>query len=143
MPAAYAQGTDGRVREGATDVILAFIEEWKVTKSLTAYGPDTFENPADTNGVVWKRKSMKSMAEGSATVTGWYDVGTNSETILFLGKAVILDLLLTKTTPFGLANLAGVISKVEFGNKATATQPATFSAEVSLDGIVPPAATTT
>ncbi len=143
MPPTYAQGTDGRVREGALNTIVAFIEEWKVTKSLTAYGPDTFENAADTNGVVWKRKGMKSMAEATATMTGWFDIDTNSETVLFLGKSVVLDLLLFKASPFGLGNLAGTISKIEYGNKATATQPATFSAEVALDGLVPAAAVAT
>lgn len=139
MSAAFAAGTDGRVREGVGNTNLAEIEEWKITKSGTAYGANTFENTADANGVVWEKADKFSMAGAVVTGSGFFNIGDNSETTLYLGKSATLDLFLNKATPFGITDVVVKITKIEYGNKATATSCAPFSFEGKVHG-APPAA---
>lgn len=134
-----AVGTEGRVRVGAGDTVVAGISEWRITKQLAPIPILHFELGADGDGIVWK-VFEKGLAEATATVRGHYDVGDTTEGTVGIkvGATLALDLFFTRT-PFGYTNLAGFVTQFEAGTNVE-NQTATFNATVQMTGTVAVAA---
>lgn len=132
-------GTAGAIRTGVGDTQMAGIKSWSISKSLTRIAAPSFDLTADSNGVVWNSYSLNGLAEATADVTGWYDVGAasgGSEATLYIGAAVILDLLFDKSTPYGYRDLAAVVVEVTAGTDIEANKAATFSAKFRMSSSV-------
>lgn len=131
-------GTEGRVRTGAGDTVIAGVQEWRINKQLTPVPVNHFELTADGDGIVWQ-VFEKGLASATATLRGHYDVGTTpgpteSGGGIKVGATLALDLLFTRT-PFGYVNLAGFVTQFEAGTNVE-NQTGTFSATVQLTGTV-------
>jgi hypothetical protein len=103
MSLTFAPGTHGRVRDGSS--ILAGLFKWSIQKSLQMIQTPHFEVTADANGVPWMPQALYGFANATVEIGGSFDVGDNSETSLYIGKAVVLDLYFSKTLAFGPENL--------------------------------------
>lgn len=128
-------GTAGAIRTGA-NVAVAGIKSWSISKSLTRIAVPSFDITADGNGISWNLYSLNGLAEATADVTGWYNVGDTTESILYLGAAVTLDLLFNKTSPYGYQDIAAVVVEVSAGTDIEANKAATFSAKFRMTGAV-------
>lgn len=135
--ATFASGTGGRIREGAGSTVIAGISEWKISKQLAEVPTPHFELAADANSVVWNA-FLYGLADATVDLNGIFDVSGNSETTFYIGKTVVLDLLLTRT-PFGLLDLSGFVKSVSYGTNVN-NQPASFTAQIRLSGTVAAAA---
>lgn len=135
MSLAYKSGTAGAVRTGS-NVAVAGLKKWSINKQLNRIATPSFDLTADGNGVVWNSYSLNGLAEGTADVEGWYNTGDGTETILYIGAAVTLDLLFDKTTPYGYLDQAAVVVEVSASTDISANQAATFSAKFRFTGAV-------
>ncbi len=131
MPVTFASGTGGRVL--SSSVVVANISEWKLSKQVAAVPTNTFENAADAHSIVWE-KFLIGLANATADLNGLFDVGTNSETVFYIGMAVSLDLYLDRT-PLGPRSLVGFVKSVSYGTNVN-NQAASFSMQVQLSGLV-------
>lgn len=137
MALTYASGTDGRVRDGST--ALAGITKWSIDKQLQMIPTPSFSLSADSNGVVWNQFALKGLASGTVDISGHFDVGDNTETGLYIGKSVTLDLYLSVGSAFGYENLTGTVMSIQAGTDIEANKAATFACKVQLTGSVTPA----
>lgn len=137
MALTYASGTDGRIRDGAST--LAGITKWSIDKQLQMIPTPSFSLTADANGVVWNQFTLKGLASATVDISGHFDVGDNTETSLYVGKSVVLDLYLSVAGLFGPENLAGTVMSVQYGTDIEANKAASFSCKVQLTGTVTPA----
>lgn len=134
MAVAFASGTAGRIREGAGSTVIAGIAEWKISKQVAEIPTPHFELTADGNGVVWN-DFLYGLADATVDLSGLFNVGDNSESALYIGKAVVLDLLILRTGPFGLVDLVGFVKSVSYGTNVN-NQAASFTAQIRLSGTV-------
>ena len=135
-------GTEGRVRVGVGNTVVAGIQEWRINKQMTPIPVNHFELTADADSVVWSTFE-KGLASATVTIRGHYNVDATDKTEggtpgLRVGVAVLLDLLFTRT-PFGYTDLVGWVSQFEAGTNIE-NQTGTFSATVHLSGTVATAA---
>lgn len=137
MALTYASGTDGRVRDGST--VLAGLTRWSIDKTLQMIPTPSFSLTADGNGVVWNQFALKGLAQATVDIAGHFDVGDNTETGLYVGKAVTLDLYLSASGTFGYENLTGTVMSIQAGTDIEANKAATFACKVQLTGTVTPA----
>jgi hypothetical protein len=137
MALTYASGTDGRVRDGASAV--AGLTRWSIDKQLQMIATPSFSLTADANGVVWNQFTLKGLAQATCDIEGHFDVGDNTETSLYVGKSVVLDLYLSVGSLFGYENLAGTVMSIQAGTDIEANKAATFKCRVQLTGTVTPA----
>lgn len=131
-------GTEGRIRVGGADVVVAGIMEWRINKTVAPIPINHFELSADADSIVWSAFE-KGLASATVTLRGHVNVDSLDKTEggtpgLKVGATVSLDLLFTRT-PFGYLNLAGFISQWEGGTNIE-NQTGTFSATVQLTGTV-------
>lgn len=137
MALTFTAGTAGRVRDGSST--LAGLFKWSIQKSLQIIQSPHFEVTADSNGVPWMPQALYGFANATVELGGHFDIGDNSETSIYIGKSVVLDLYFNKTSAFGYENLAGTVSEISAATDATATTPASFTAKITLTGTVTPA----
>jgi hypothetical protein len=137
MALTFTSGTAGRVRDGSST--LAGLNKWSINKTLPMIETPHFEVTADSNGVPWMPVALYGFATATVDMSGFFDIGDNSETSLYIGKTVSLDLYFNKTSAFGYENLAGTVMEISADNDATANRAATFSCKVRLTGTVTPA----
>ncbi len=135
-------GTEGRVRLGAGDTVIAGIMEWRINKQLAPIPINHFELTADGDGIVWQ-VFEKGLASATATLRGHYNVDATDKTEggtpgIKLGATLTLDLLFTRG-PFGYVNLSGFVTQFEAGTNIE-NQTGTFSATVQMTGTVAVAA---
>ena len=135
-------GTEGRVRLGAGDSVIAGISEWRINKQLVPIPIPHFELTADGDGIVWN-VFEKGLASATVTMRGHYNVDATDKTEggtpgIKVGATLVLDLLFTRT-PFGYTNLAGFVTQFEAGTNID-NQTGTFNATVQLTGTVAVAA---
>ena len=71
-------GTEGRVRLGVGNTVVAGIMEWRINKQLAPIPINHFELTADGDGIVWSTFE-KGLASATATLRGHYDVGDDTE----------------------------------------------------------------
>jgi hypothetical protein len=135
MALAYKSGTAGAVRTGS-NVAVAGLKSWTINKQLTRIPVPSFDLTADANSVVWNSYALNGLAEGTADVTGWYNTGDTTESILYIGAAVSLDLLFDKTTPYGYLDQAAVVVEISAGTDIEANKAAVFSAKFRFTGAV-------
>jgi hypothetical protein len=133
-----ANGTEGRIRVGAGNTVVAGISEWSLEKTAADIPINHFELAADGDGVVWSNYE-RGLANGTVTLTGYYNVDATDKTEgvtpgLKVGASVVLDLLFTRT-PFGYLDLNGFITRFQTGTKVENSM-ATFTATVRLTGTV-------
>ena len=134
-----AAGTEGRVRVGVGNTVVAGIMEWRINKTLTPIPVNHFELTADGNGIVWSTFE-KGLASATGTIRGHYDMGDATEATvgITIGATLSLDLLFTRT-PFGYTDLVCFVTGFEAGTTIE-NQTATFTATVQFSGIVAAAA---
>jgi hypothetical protein len=135
-------GTEGRVRTGVGNHVVAGVMEWRLNKQLTPIPINHFELTADGDGVVWSAFE-RGLASATATLRGHYNVDGSDRTEggapgIRLGVGVEIDLFFTRA-PFGYTNLAGFVSQFEAGTNVE-NQTGTFTATIQLTGIVGAAA---
>jgi hypothetical protein len=135
-------GTEGRLRVGGSDTVVAGIMEWRIAKQLTPIPINHFELSADSDGNVWQ-VFERGLASATATIRGHYNVDATDKTEagtpgLRIGVTLALDLLFTRT-PFGYVNLAGFITQFNTGTNIE-NQTGTFDATVQLTGVIASAA---
>ncbi len=135
-------GTEGRVRVGAGNIVVAGIQEWRINKQLTPIPINHFELTADADSIVWQ-VFEKGLASATATIRGHVNVDATDKTEggapgLKLGATLVLDLLWTRT-PFGYTDLAGFVTNWEGGTNIE-NQTGTFNCTVQLTGTVAVAA---
>jgi hypothetical protein len=137
-----AVGTEGRVRIGGSDHVVAGITEWRIAKTCAVIPINHFELSADADGIVWSTFSQ-GLASATVTIRGHYNVDATDKTeggtpAIKVGAAVSIDLFFTRT-PFGYTNLAGFVSSLNAGT-VIENQTATFDATIQLSGTVAVAA---
>jgi len=138
MAVDYANGTEGRVRVGVGNTVVASLNEWSLEKSVAEIPINTFENTANSDGIVFTNFEP-GLGSGTATLSGYYNVDATDKTEggtpgLRIGVAVVLDLLFTRT-PFGYTDLAGFVRDVKAGTKVENSM-ASFSATVRFTGTI-------
>lgn len=137
-----SNGTEGRIRVGVGDTVVAGVSEWRITKNIGEIPINHFELSADGDGNVWSNYE-KGLANATVSLRGFYNVDATDKTEggtpgLRVGVTLILDLLFTRA-PFGYLNLSGFITQFETGTNVE-NQMGTFSATVRLNGVVASAA---
>lgn len=134
-------GTEGRVRLGVGDTVIAGIMEWRINKQLTPIPVNHFELAADADGIVWSAFE-RGLASATATLRGHYNVDATDKTEggvgIKIGAILSIDLLFTRT-PFGYTNLVCFVSGFEAGTNIE-NQTGTFTATVQFSGPVTVAA---
>ncbi len=134
-------GTEGRVRVGAGDTVVAGIMEWRINKQLAPIPVNHFELTADADGIVWSTFE-KGLASATATLRGHYNVDATDKTEggvgIKIGATLALDLFFTRT-PFGYTNLVCFVTSFETGTSIE-NQTGTFTATVQMSGTVAVAA---
>jgi len=134
-------GTEGRVRLGVGNTVIAGIQEWRINKQMTPIPVNHFELTADGDGVVWQAFE-KGLASATCTVRGHVNVDATDKTEggvgIRLGATLLLDLLWTRT-PFGYTDLVGFVTQWEGGTNID-NQTGTFNCTVQLSGTVAVAA---
>jgi hypothetical protein len=119
MPAAYklVSGTNGQVKAltaatdgplGATVVPVAVAElaKWSMPMKVNPLKTYNFGGPVDAYGNLWPLVYVGN-AEGQIAVEGQYDItlATNSGIKIIIGKYYYLDLIISRTQPFGYKNV--------------------------------------
>jgi len=132
-----AAGTEGRLRLGAGDTVIAGITAWRINKQITLVPYPHFELTADGDGVVWQ-EFLKGLAGATGTLQGWYDTDGTAKTEggtpgITVGATLTADLLFTRG-PFGYLNVSIIITGFEAGTKIDATNPADFTATFTVQG---------
>lgn len=127
----FFAGAGGRVRMDNTTI--AFLSKWSAQISIGVYGADTYENPTNSIGVVFKRKDLLDMAEGKCSVEGYATKGA-AEGIVPGGQYTI-ELLFGKSSPRKVSGSV-VCTSVSYGSDAKGAAPASFTAEFEFDGVV-------
>lgn len=134
-------GTEGRVRLGVGNTVIAGIQEWRINKQMTPIPVNHFELTADADSVVWSTFE-KGLASATVTIRGHYNVDSTDKTEggvgIKVGATLVVDLLFTRT-PFGYTDLAGWVSQFEAGTNIE-NQTGTFTATIQLSGTVAVAA---
>lgn len=134
-------GTEGRVRLGVGNTVIAGIQEWRINKQMTPIPVNHFELTADADSVVWSTFE-KGLASATVTIRGHYNVDSSDKTEggagIKVGATLVVDLLFTRT-PFGYTDLAGWVSQFEAGTNIE-NQTGTFTATIQLSGTVAVAA---
>lgn len=143
MAFAPTNGTDGGIRLGAGSTAVAGIDSWDIDKQLAEIPVNHFELTADAGGIVWEA-FLKGLANATATVEGHYNADATDKTEggtpgLAVGATVVLDLLFTKTGPFGYLDLNGFVKSFRAGTKVN-NQTGRFTAVIRLTGTVGKAA---
>ncbi len=87
-------GTEGRVRIGGSDHVVAGIMEWRINKTIAEIPVNHFELTADGDGIVWS-VFEKGLASATVAVRGHYNVDATDKTEggtpgLRLGVTVVL-----------------------------------------------------
>lgn len=137
-----AVGTEGRVRVGAGNTVVAGIKTWRINKTCTPVPINHFELTANGDGVVFS-VFERGLASATCTLNGFYNVDATDSTEgaaigLRIGVTVSLDLLFTRT-PFGYTDLAGFLTSFDTGTTIE-NQAADFNCTVQLTGVVAAAA---
>jgi len=137
-----AAGTEGRVRVGAGNTVVAGIMEWRLNKQLTPIPVNHFELTADGNGIVWSAFE-KGLASATGTMRGHYNVDATDKTEggtpgIYIGATLSLDLLFTRT-PFGYTDIVCFVTGLEAGITIE-NQTGTFTATFQCSGTVAAAA---
>lgn len=135
-------GTEGRVRIGGSDHVLAGAMEWRINKQCAEIPINHFECTADGDGVVWSSYE-KGLASATISLRGHYNVDATDKTeggtpALKVGATVSLDLFFTRT-PFGYTNITGFVSQFEAGTNIE-NQTGTYSVTVRCTSTVAVAA---
>lgn len=112
-------GTEGRVRIGGGNTVVAGISEWRITKDIADIPIPHFESTADGDGNVWPSYE-KGLANAMVTLKGWYNTDGTDKTeggtpAIRLGVAVSLDLLFSRGGPFGYLDVAAFVKSFEAG----------------------------
>ena len=135
MATTYTSGLTGNVRVGSTAVGGIF--SWSLSKNLNVIATPSFNlSSGGAGNVVFNIYPLKGLADANASIEGYYDIGDNSETKLYLGQVVALDLWLVTSVPFGYTGLAGVVKSISVSTSASNNAAASFRAEIQLSGTV-------
>ena len=133
--ATYTSGLTGLVRVGG--VAVAGLNSWSLSKNLNVIATPTFGMTSGGLGnVVFNVYPLKGLADANASVEGFFDLDGPSESRIYIGQVVVLDLWLVTGTPFGYTGLAGVVKSVTVSTNASNNAPASFRAEIQLSGTV-------
>ena len=132
-----AAGTEGRLRIGGSDTVIAGIRAWRINKQITLVPIPHFELTADGDGIVWN-EFLKGLAGATGTLEGYYDTDATTKTEggtpgITVGAVLTADLLFTRG-PFGYLNVVIVITGFEAGTAVDATNPANFTATFTVNG---------
>ena len=133
-----ASGTDGRVQTAA-GLVVAGIASWRRQSKTNMVPLPHFESPANADGLVQPRKlrglgDTTIALEGLCNITVTGDGGTHAA--LENGKYVTLDLLVSRGSSLGYADVPGWISDFQIGSKVS-NEAASFSATLEVDGVMP------
>jgi len=113
------------------------IFSWSLSKNLNVIATPSFNlSSGGAGNVVFNIYPLKGLADANASIEGYYDIGDNSETKLYLGQVVALDLWLVTSVPFGYTGLAGVVKSISVSTSASNNAAASFRAEIQLSGTV-------
>lgn len=112
-------GNDGRVTVGS-NVAVAGLTEWKMTKKTTSIKVPHFEMSTDSDGNLWTNNVVRGLSEANVTFAGYVDTNSTTATDsgtpgLSNGLTVTMDFILVKATPWGFSNCSVFIESVEIG----------------------------
>ena len=148
----YHSGVDGRVRVGAGETIVAGLTKWALNITAPVVEATNFESTADSNQNVWRELVSASNSAGpkvgvvvaNVTMSGRFnsDATQGSLATLNIGSIVSLDLLLSKSEPFGFSDLVAVITEIGITSDMKSTEAAEFTAKAELSGVLPGGSTT-
>ncbi len=132
-----AAGSEGRLRLGGSDTVIAGIRAWRLNKQITLVPVPHFELTADGDGVVWQ-EFLKGLAGATGTLEGAYDTDATLKTEggtpgITVGATLSADLLFTRG-PFGYLNVSIIITGFDAGTAVDATTPANFTATFTVQG---------
>lgn len=134
MATAYTSGLSGNVTAGGT--VVAGLNSWSLQKTINVIPTPTFNMTADANGVYWNQYPLFGLAEATVDLDGFFDVGDNSESRLYVGQTVTLNLYFVSAVPFGYTGLTAKIKSISASTNASNNSPATFKASAQLTGTV-------
>lgn len=110
MANTYLAGSNGRVRYGAGNTIMAGPYSWKVEKKTGEVDNTNFESTADSNSVIHADFITDNIADSMLTIESVIDHGSvKTETIFPIGTTVLLDLLYDKTSGEGYNNVSAFV----------------------------------
>lgn len=136
---AYASGNDGRVRRTgqAPGTGVAGLNKWSLSKQTAKIVIPHFESPVDGDGNVWPTL-LRGLSSATGNASGFIDVdpssATDSVTGLSNGLLVELDLVLTKSTAWGIKSLPAFIDQIDIGSDIN-NQAASFQMNFTVNGI--------
>ena len=134
MATTFTSGLSGSVTAGGT--VVAGLNSWSLQKTINVIPTPTFNMSADANGVYWNQYPLFGLAEASCDLEGHFDVGDNSESRLYVGQTVTLNLYFVSAVPFGYTGLVAKIKSISASTNASNNSPATFKASAQLTGTV-------
>lgn len=139
MPNTFVGGTAGRMV--VSGITVAGIKMWRLTQTTAEIGLPNFESPTDVNTRVWP-EYLAGLSSGTGTMEGYFDVNAANPTDAALTVAgtdsntnITLQLLFQKSSVWGFEVLV-LITSFESGTNVE-NQPATFTANFRVTGIVP------
>lgn len=142
-PLIHFCGSEGRVLWYDTSLpspivgsAMVGIDTWKEREQTEGKTLPHFESPRDPISGLLRPSKCYSVINSTVDVAGWFhgSVTANQYVRLRAGRTVVLDLIMDKTTRFGIRVLASVES-FEMGTSIPGTA-ATFSASMFVQGII-------
>ena len=130
----YLSGTAGNV--GINGVTVFGIKSWRLSQTTAEVALPNFQSPVDGNGRVWPRY-LVGLSGATGTGEGQFLSGSGSPTdaTISTGFYVLMTLQFNKADAWGYQFYAWITS-FEPGT-AVENQPATFTFNFRVDGIVP------
>ena len=136
MATTFYSGTDGRVRYGVGNTVVAGLNKWSGRVTTAVIPTPHFEVTADADSNYFTPKSLKGWSEGEFEVSGFFNGDTtNSAAIFVQGGTVTVDFLISKTGPVGILDVVCTVTEVSYGVDAV-NQATTFAAKLTAQGVV-------
>ncbi len=143
VPQTFApvSGTDGRVVNPTTQVIIAGIKSWKRGSQAAMISVANFESSADVATGTVQPNQLKGLGSNTVDIEGIYntnsgDATETGSTEITNGAYVFLDLLVSRTAGRGYPSVPGWISNFSVTNTIE-NQAVLFTATLTVDGVFP------
>lgn len=150
MPNVYYSGVDGRVRAGTGGggTAVAGVSKWALQLNAPPIVATNFESTTDSNNNTWRELVLPSgggtgpkvgIITPSCAIEGRFNSDATAGTLALLniGAQITLDLMLSKTQPFGFFNLSGVVTEFALTSDINSTEASGFTMKVELTGVLP------
>jgi hypothetical protein len=134
----FITGTDGRVRVGAGNLVVAGISKWGLDKKTVVMPIPHFESPVEAGTLKVYPNTLFGLSGATGSLEGYFDTDPTNYTDggapgIQDGVQLSLDLMFSKTYTWGIYNVPSACSDFNLGQVIDGK--ATFTLAFTVNGI--------